>query len=112
MGISQIAVMFNKIKGAFINAVTNLDGTLDGGEQYSNNPPRPGDLVVGRPIFTLPSNLKRSNRGPFLKYRYTRPAFLQLITDDEILGSADQVIRPIIVPRDISKLSWNSGYAE
>lgn len=52
-----------------------------------------------------------SDRPP-LKFRYTRPTFLQLVTDDEVQVSADHVIRPIIVPRDITKLPWNSGYAE
>lgn len=47
-----------------------------------------------------------------LKFRYSRPEFLQLKTDDEILVSADQQIRPIILPRDTSKLPWKCGYAE
>lgn len=47
-----------------------------------------------------------------LKFKYTRPSFLLLTSDDEIQVSADHVIRPIIVPRDISKIPWNSGYAE
>lgn len=100
--------MLNKIKGAFLNAVNNLDPPLDGAE--GDGLPRPADGIIGKPMFSLPSNLKRYKDR--LKYRYTRPVFLQLNTDDEILVSADQVIRPIIVPRDISKLSWNSGYAE
>ena len=50
--------------------------------------------------------------GAPLKHRYTRPQFLQLTTDDEIQVTADHSIRPIIVPRDITKIPWNSGYAE
>lgn len=46
------------------------------------------------------------------KFRYTRPEFLQLKTDDEIGVSADHQIRPIILPRDVSRLPWLSGYAE
>jgi serine/threonine protein phosphatase PrpC len=46
------------------------------------------------------------------KFRYTRPEFLQLRTDDEISVSADHQIRPIILPRDASRLPWLSGYAE
>lgn len=46
------------------------------------------------------------------KFRYSRPEFLQLKTDDEILVSADHQIRPIILPRDVSRLAWKSGYAE
>lgn len=46
------------------------------------------------------------------KFRYSRPEFLQLKTDDEISVSADHQIRPIILPRDLTKLPWNSGYAE
>ncbi|XP_069693404.1 protein phosphatase 1H [Periplaneta americana] len=48
--------------------------------------------------------------GP--KFPYTRPHFLQFHTEEEIQVSADHHIRPIIVPRDISKLPWNTGYAE
>lgn len=46
------------------------------------------------------------------RYRYLRPDFLQLKHDDEILVSADHQIRPIILPRDTTKLPWKSGYAE
>lgn len=53
-----------------------------------------------------------ADRGPPIKYRYGRPHFLQLNTDDEVQVTADHSIRPIIVPRDITKLPWNSGYAE
>lgn len=46
------------------------------------------------------------------KFSYRRPEFLQLRTDDEIIVSADHQIRPIILPRDVSRLPWKSGYAE
>lgn len=46
------------------------------------------------------------------KYPYSRPSFLQLKTEDEIIVSADHQIRPIILPRDLSRLPWDSGYAE
>ncbi|XP_015784555.1 protein phosphatase 1H [Tetranychus urticae] len=108
--------MFNKIKGAFINAVNNLDGQLDpiamSSDPYVGSSRSGESAALGKPMFALPSNLKRISKGPVLKYRYTRPHFLQLNSDDEIQVSADQIIRPIIVPRDIAKLSWNSGYAE
>lgn len=47
-----------------------------------------------------------------LKFPYTRPEFLQLKTDDEIFVSADHQIRPIILPRDVTRLPWKAGYAE
>lgn len=79
--------MFNRVKNALYNVVGSLDSypAIKDGE-YSDRPP--------------------------LKFRYVRPSFLQLTTDDEVQVSADHVIRPIIVPRDITKLPWNSGYAE
>uniref|UniRef100_A0A182J481 Uncharacterized protein n=1 Tax=Anopheles atroparvus TaxID=41427 RepID=A0A182J481_ANOAO len=46
------------------------------------------------------------------KFQYARPPFLQLLTYDELKASADHNVRPIIVPRDISLLPWNTGYAE
>lgn len=79
--------MFNRVKNALYNVVGGLDSypAIKDGE-YSDRPP--------------------------LKFRYTRPTFLQLTSDDEVQVSADHIIRPIIVPRDITKLPWNSGYAE
>lgn len=44
------------------------------------------------------------------KFVYSRPGFLQLLTVDELKASADHNVRPIIVPRDISVLPWNTGY--
>lgn len=49
---------------------------------------------------------------PKQKYKYTRPLFLGLESDDELQVSSDTIIRPILVPRDLNKLKWNSGYAE
>jgi len=46
------------------------------------------------------------------KYKYQRPHFLKLETEDEIQVTADHSVRPIIVPRDVSALPWNAGYAE
>ncbi|XP_053678168.1 protein phosphatase 1H [Anopheles nili] len=46
------------------------------------------------------------------KFQYARPPFLQLLTYDELKASADHNVRPIIVPREISLLPWNTGYAE
>lgn len=46
------------------------------------------------------------------KFAYNRPGFLQLATQDELRASADHNIRPIIVPRDIDVMPWNTGYAE
>lgn len=34
------------------------------------------------------------------------------MTQDELRASADHNVRPIIVPRDISIMPWNTGYAE
>lgn len=46
------------------------------------------------------------------KFEYGRPSFLQLLTPDELKASADHNVRPIIVPRDISMMPFNTGYAE
>lgn len=58
------------------------------------------------------NNRANSSSSKLPKFRYSRPEFLQLRTDDEISVSADHQIRPIILPRDVSKLPWKSGYAE
>lgn len=82
--------MFNRVKNALYSVVGGLDAlpAVRDGEA-------PGD----------------GDKLP-LKFKYTRPSFLQLTTDDEVQVSADHVIRPIIVPRDVSKIPWNAGYAE
>lgn len=70
--------------------------------------------VVGglEPLPVLKDSDSSDDRTFAPKFPYSRPHFLQFHTDEEILVSADHHIRPIIVPRDISKLPWNSGYAE
>lgn len=86
-----VSVMLNKFKNAFFSVVNNLD---------TISPDKSNDVGPnGEP--KLP-----------LKFPYSRPHFLQLNGEDEIQVAGDHAIRPIIVPRDISKLPWNSGYAE
>ncbi|ODM98036.1 Protein phosphatase 1H [Orchesella cincta] len=46
------------------------------------------------------------------RYEYGRPHFLQLNSPDEIAVTADHIVRPIIVPRDLTHLPWETGYAE
>ncbi len=91
--------MLNRFKNAIYNVVTNLDQNQS---TFGNR----SDSSVA----TI--NDSHQTNGPQLKFRYSRPLFLQLSSDDEILVSADHIIRPIIVPRDITKLPFNSGYAE
>ena len=45
------------------------------------------------------------------RFAYGRPDFLRL-TGEEVQVSADPILRPILVPRDITRLPWNAGYAE
>lgn len=85
------SAMLNKFKNAFLSVVNNLD---------TISPDKLNDsLSNGEP--KLP-----------LKFPYARPHFLQLNGEDEIQVAGDHAIRPIIVPRDITKLPWNAGYAE
>lgn len=81
--------MLNRFKSALFTVVGGLDGVQTNKEEDNSNDSR------------LP-----------LKFPYTRPDFLQFATEEEMLVSADHSIRPIIVPRDVSKLPWKSGYAE
>jgi len=79
--------MFSKVRSALYSVVNGID--------------------------TIPSitdgETRPDEKAP--KYPYSRPHFLSF-QKDEIQVSADHQIRPIIVPRDISKLPWQSGYAE
>src|SRR5665811_1124001 len=108
--------MINRFKSAFLNAVSNtgLDASVVG---LSGNSPRSVEDNNG--IYPGSSSRKNSRHGQEpsqetrLKiYEYGRPHFLQLSTADEIIVSADHIVRPIIVPRDLSFLPWESGYAE
>ena len=49
--------------------------------------------------------------GVGLRYAYGRPEFLQL-NADEVQVSADHNSRPILVPRDVTRIPWYAGYAE
>lgn len=49
--------------------------------------------------------------GKKLRHPYSRPVFLHL-TEEEVGIATDIVVRPILVPRDLSNLPWYSGYAE
>lgn len=77
------------------------------------------DLVVNPSILGLDSFASpllpssSGNRGNLPhKFKYSRPVFLQLWTPDELRASADHNVRPIIVPRDIDVLPFQTGYAE
>lgn len=67
-------------------------------------------IVPDIPSIQPPQNY--ANRSLPDKFQYSRPDFLQLLTVDELKASADHNVRPIIVPRDIAVMPWNSGYAE
>lgn len=69
--------------------------------------------VIEKTKFLDMNSLKKHPRyDKNTKFAYSRPDFLQLKTDDEIVVSADHLIRPIILPRDSTRLPWYTGYAE
>lgn len=86
-----VSTMLNRLRNTFFSVVNNLDAM----SPEKNNELGPN----GEPMLPL-------------KYAYSRPHFLQLNGEDEIQVAGDHAIRPIIVPRDITKIPWNSGYAE
>jgi protein phosphatase 1H len=112
--------MINRFKNALINAVSNtgLDASVVG--LSSNSSRIGGEDVVSRRSSrggggggsSSVENGVEGGRSNKRKYEYGRPHFLQLNTTDEIVVTADHVVRPIIVPRDLSFLPWESGYAE
>ncbi|XP_050699481.1 protein phosphatase 1H-like isoform X2 [Eriocheir sinensis] len=100
--------MLNRFKTALYNVVGSFDpgdGGALGGLGPGVTSGLPTSAVTGRA-------LTGSSKDRGLRFPYTRPHFLQLGSEDEIQVTADHAIRPIICPRDISRLPWNSGYAE
>nr|CAD7197143.1 unnamed protein product [Timema douglasi] len=83
--------MFNRLKSAFYNALGEPEPTWPELREAENIP-------------------AAKTLNP--KFPYSRPTFLQFHSDEEIAFSSDHQMRPIIVPKDISKLPWDSGYAE
>ena len=79
--------MFNRFREAFSNAINGVNSLSD---TEDDDPPK----VIKK-----------------IKYPYARPDFLKL-NADEVQVSADHTSRPILVPRDISRIPWGSGYAE
>ena len=82
-------MMLNRLKTVMNNAVGNLVSDMDSRDADTSG----------------------NQQGGAGKYTYNRPPFLQL-NPDEVQVSADHGARPIIVPRDITRLPWCSGYAE
>ena len=89
--VPKIGNMLNRFKNAFYSVVNNLDTPDKSSNETGATSSEP----------KLP-----------LKFPYTRPHFLQLNGEDEIQVAGDHAIRPIIVPRDITKIPWGAGYAE
>lgn len=83
-----VVAMLSRFKNALYSVVSNIE-TLDKAAE----------------------NEAEKSRLPF-KFPYSRPHFLQLAGDDEVQLTGDHQIRPIIVPRDVTKIPWYSGYAE
>jgi len=83
--------------GRFKSAVYNAIGGLE------------EDNVVNGIKHPSPTHISKPSRE---KYKYQRPHFLKLETEDEIQVTADHSVRPIIVPRDVTALPWSAGYAE
>ncbi|XP_076642145.1 protein phosphatase 1H [Halictus rubicundus] len=89
--------MLNRFKSAFMNAV----GASELGLQYPNDSDNDAITDYINSNFTTEVENKP----------YSRPSFLGL-TAEETQVSADHRVRPIIVPRDLSRLPWCAGYAE
>ena len=79
--------MFSRFKDVMVNAMSGVNALS---EVDMDDPPKPAKK---------------------LKYPYARPDFLKL-NADEVQVSADHTSRPILVPRDINRIPWFSGYAE
>ena len=75
----------------------------------STSPTKEFDVKVGDNDVTSVNSKIQDDKSS--RFPYSRPDFLNL-TAEEVQVSADHSIRPILVPRDILKLPWCSGYSE
>ncbi|XP_011494138.1 PREDICTED: protein phosphatase 1H [Ceratosolen solmsi marchali] len=89
--------MFGRFKYALMSAV----GGSELGLQYNNE--SDNETVTDVINSNIPITIETKP--------YSRPSFLGL-TNEETQVSADHKVRPIIVPRDLSRLPWCAGYAE
>lgn len=91
--------------GRFRSALYSAIGTPEGIEP----PPNVADLRSRIDSVNYANGTSGKSK---VKYAYQRPIFLQLFSDDEIQVTADHMVRPIMVPRDVQILPWYTGYAE
>lgn len=84
--------MFNRLKAVLANAVAS---------EYAPHL-----------ISDFDNERGKANKNADPKFPYSRPAFLNLQTMEEVKVSADHHVRPIIVPRDVTIIPFNAGYAE
>ncbi|XP_036148706.1 protein phosphatase 1H [Monomorium pharaonis] len=89
--------MLNRFKSVLMSAV----GASELGLQYHND--SDNDMMTD---YINSNYVVEVENKP-----YSRPSFLGL-TNEETQVSADHRVRPIIVPRDLSRLPWCAGYAE
>ncbi|XP_014486766.1 PREDICTED: protein phosphatase 1H [Dinoponera quadriceps] len=89
--------MLNRFKSVLMSAV----GASELGLQYPNDSDK--DMMTD---YINSNYVVEVENKP-----YSRPSFLGL-TSEETQVSADHRVRPIIVPRDLSRLPWCAGYAE
>ena len=105
--------MINRFKSALLNAVSGGDdrvvnGNHSGSLSGSNNSSSSSSASSSTKTVAAENTI----RPRAIKYEYSRPHFLNLLSQDEIQVSADHQVRPIIVPRDLTAIPWNVGYAE
>jgi len=97
--------MLNRLK----NAMASLAGDIPdyaGGDRRSNGRRTTAAGVLAGGIRADGKRQEADNRVP-----YSRPHFLHL-NGDEVVASGDKTSRPIILPRDVTKVPWCAGYAE
>lgn len=125
MLISFARTMFSKLRNAVSNMVTSgwdqvaIGREADALDTSASASASSGDQRSGSAVRNGPRLVRASPRhsaaelaSKKLKFPYSRPEFLLLSSEDEVQVAGDHQVRPIIVPRDMSRLPWNSGYAE
>ncbi|MFH4974010.1 hypothetical protein AB6A40_000719 [Gnathostoma spinigerum] len=101
--------MLSKVRSAVAARTTNVSDAEHFSEYFMQVPPKVGMVID---ICDVKFTRNRTPAGLIkMRFPYSRPEFLYF-TDEEIALSADQTTRPVLCPKNPSRMPIYAGYAE